>query len=323
MNESNVPAGRIWWRAILGAAWLSVATWTWVTSADVLLASHPAHAVTAALAGLVGVIVLALAVVALARRRAGLSVPTRARWLVLAWRGLALLVSAAVLGSLVYLRPFSATDDAIALVDHSGAVRVDDSTTRLTLTPVGTAPDTALIFQPGARVDPRAYLRLLEPVAAAGYLVVIVKQPFGIGFTALGAPTGIIADHDEIDHWVLGGHSLGGVAASWYVERHPAQIAGLLLWASYPLDSLAAMTELHVTSVSGTQDALATPADIEASRADLPPDATFVAIEGAVHSFFGDYGVQPGDGEPSVSRGAAQEEIVEVSTALLATLTSD
>ena len=31
------------------------------------------------------------------------------------------------------------------------------------------------------------------------------------------------------------------------------------------------------------------------------PDATFVAINGAAHSSFGDYGLQPGDGTPSIS----------------------
>ena len=73
-----------------------------------------------------------------------------------------------------------------------------------------------------------------------------------------------------------------------------------------------------MASVSGTLDGLSTPEDIEASRPLLPPSTTFVAIEGAVHAFFGDYGEQSGDGMPTVSRAEAQEQIVEASVALMA-----
>lgn len=118
----------------------------------------------------------------------------------------------------------------------------------------------------------------------------------------------------------VGGHSLGGVAASSYAGRDRERVGALLLWASYPLDSLAARTDLLVTSVSGTQDGLATPQDIAASRATLPVAATYVPVEGGVHAFLGDYGVQPGDGAPSTDRGSAQRQIVEASAALLARL---
>ena len=40
-------------------------------------------------------------------------------------------------------------------------------------------PTTGLIFLPGARVDPQAYAPELRRVAQAGYLVVVLKEPFG------------------------------------------------------------------------------------------------------------------------------------------------
>ncbi len=315
--ETTVPAGRIWWRFLLGSAWLAVPIWLWVTRAPVLLAGHPALGATAAGAVLIGLILLVFAFISLGRRRIGLSSKRRALWLVVLGRGLTLLITLAVLGSLVYLRPFSASDEAIAMMDGASGIVITDSATRITLAPPETDVSTGLVFQPGARVDPRAYVPMLEQLATDGSLVVIVKQPFGIGFTALDAPGGIIADHPEITHWVVGGHSLGGVAASSYAGDHPDEVAGLLLWASYPLDSLVD-SALRVTSVSGTEDGLATPADIEESRTDLPGDTTFVAVEGAVHAFFGDYGAQPGDGTPGTDRVSAQAQIVAASTALLA-----
>lgn len=176
------------------------------------------------------------------------------------------------------------------------------------------------MFQPGARVDPRAYLGLLMPISEAGHLVVVVKQPLDVGFTAAGAPGEVIADHPEIDRWAVGGHSLGGVVAAGYAAEHAGEVDGLLLWASYPQRPMADRRELDVTSVSGTRDGLATPADIQDSRALLPPDARFVAVTGGVHAYFGDYGEQPGDGVAGVDRASAQTEIVRASTDLLDSL---
>ena len=50
-------------------------------------------------------------------------------------------------------------------------------------------------------------------------------------------------------------------------------------------------TDLKVTSISGELDGLSTPAKVTASKADLPASSTFVVVPGAVHSYFGDYGV--------------------------------
>jgi hypothetical protein len=83
-----------------------------------------------------------------------------------------------------------------------------------------------------------------------------------------------------------------------------------VLWASFPADDISGEAELDVTSVYGTSDAIATVADIEAAEDRLPPQTVFVPVEGAIHSFFGDYGLQPGDGTPTIDRDTAQEMIV-------------
>ena len=62
-------------------------------------------------------------------------------------------------------------------------------------------------------------------------------------------------------------------------------------------------------SISGSNDGLTTPDKISASKALLPPDTGFATVEGGVHAFFGDYGEQPGDGEPGISRQEAQQQI--------------
>ncbi|HQF02504.1 MAG TPA: alpha/beta hydrolase [Phycicoccus sp.] len=301
-------------RGLVGLLALGVAIWVWATRGDVLLAGHPAYPILTGLVGVIGLVMIAGMIL----RRRVVDPARRGRRLRLAGRIVGLLGVALLAVMTAWLRPFAATADAAALMGGTNAVAVESDWSTVTLTPRDKTQGVGLIFQPGARVDPRAYLPLLTRVAEAGHLVVIVKQPLDIGLMAIGAPSGIVARHPGVAKWVVGGHSLGGVAASQYAVEPRPDIGGLLLWAAYPLDSLAGREDVLVTSVSGTADGLSTPVDIEASRHELPSTATFVAINGGVHAFFGDYGQQPGDGTPTASRAAAQDQIVEATLDLLA-----
>lgn len=52
----------------------------------------------------------------------------------------------------------------------------------------------------------------------------------------------------------------------------------------------------------------------------LPKDSKLVQIDGGVHSFFGRYGPQSGDGVPAVSRTDAEREIVNAIVSFLGRL---
>ena len=220
-------------------------------------------------------------------------------------------------GALLWLRPLGATPRALdALADGRG-VDVAQSRTRLVLRPTGATSPVGVVFYPGAKVDARAYAAILRPIAEAGHLVVIVKLPYGIAFASPNAAGRVIRSERGVRRWVVAGHSLGGTVAARYAGGGHARVAGLLLWASYPASSIRDRTGLAVTSVSATNDGLATPDDIAASHSDLPPDTRFVAIEGAVHADFGDYGAQSGDGTATIPHAEAQRRIVAASLAML------
>jgi hypothetical protein len=306
------------WSGVLGVVLLGAAVWLGVLSWDVLRAGHPAHLLTLAAMGVVGLALLARAVV-LSRGAGRAGAASRRSWPRLVGRGLAGVATVTVVASLVWLVPFAASPGAVAAMAGTSEVRVTDASTTITLAPQSDSATTGFVFQPGARVDPRAYMPILTEVSRTGVLVVIVKQPFDIGFLAIDAPAAAVAAHPEVTAWAVGGHSLGGVAASSYAGSHTDTVRGLVLWASYPIGSLA-QSGLRVASVSGSADGLATPADIEASRPDLPDDTAYTVVEGGVHAFFGDYGEQPGDGMPGVSREEAQRQIVEATVALIASL---
>jgi pimeloyl-ACP methyl ester carboxylesterase len=191
----------------------------------------------------------------------------------------------------------------------------------LTFQPVHSDPAVGLIFYPGGLVDPRAYAPQARAIANRGYLVVIVPMPLNLAFFAPDNAKDVIAEFPSIRRWAIGGHSLGGVAASMFVKRHPEMVQGLALWASYPTatDNLVDYN-LNVVSIYGTQDRLSSEDKIAASRPLLPRSTRWVPIEGGNHGQFGWYGGQSGDGEAKISREAQQAEIVQATVELLSGL---
>ncbi len=103
----------------------------------------------------------------------------------------------------------------------------------------GTARTTGLVFYPGAKVDPRAYVPNLTPLAAAGYPVIILKLPYNIAFFDPNGAYRVMDANPQITRWAVGGHSLGGVVASSVAGSDDPRVGGLLLWASYPNSSIA------------------------------------------------------------------------------------
>jgi dienelactone hydrolase len=306
-----------WWPLAIGLAVVLVAGWAFATARAGIMGSSPAYLITLLVAGVVavGLILWAIRVGPAAQRR-------RLRtWMA---RGSLLIGASALIGLLVYLRPLSADQAAIDALDDGGGVSVDVSRSMIRLSPDEDPRPVGLAFYPGAKVDPRAYARILRPIAETGYEVVIFKQPFNLAVLDSNAADAVVGDpDDDIDAWVVAGHSLGGAMASSYAERERDELDGLLLYAAYPVNDMSERTDLSVMSIYGTADGVADPAEIEARMPDLPPSAEFVAIDGAIHSFFGDYGLQRGDGTPGISREDAQREIADASIRFLAAIDTE
>ncbi len=302
---------RRWWPLTVGVAVVLVVVWAFATAWVGIWGSSPAYLLTLLLAlGLaIGLIVWAVLV-------GPPSIRSRRRvWLT---RGALVLGGAVLIGSLVYLRPLSAEPIAVDALSDGDGVSVDVSRSTIRLIPDIDPRSVGLAFSPGAKVDPQAYAHILRPLAEAGFTVVIFKQPYNLAVLQPSAANAVIGDPDDtIDRWVVGGHSLGGAIASNYAEQDRDELFGLLLYAAYPVNDMSERAGLTVMSVFGTNDGLATPADIEERASDLPSTTEYVAIDGAIHSYFGDYGTQRGDGTPEVSRTVAQREIAAASMGLL------
>lgn len=192
------------------------------------------------------------------------------------------------------------TNPAVSIVstDHS-----------IVMTPTAESSGEGLVFIPGARVDPYAYLFTLAGVVEeSGMTVVITKPTLNLAFFDTRPLATFTADAPEVDDWFVGGHSLGGVRACMLADD--PDVTGLILFGSYCANDLSS-TDLRVLSIGGSQDGLTTPEKIEDAAGLLPASTTFVEIEGLNHAGFGNYGAQAGDGVSSLTRDESRDAITD------------
>ncbi|TCK66174.1 alpha/beta hydrolase [Curtobacterium sp. PhB136] len=198
------------------------------------------------------------------------------------------------------------TRSAALQVWRDDRVAVRDAGDSVVMTPTGTANGVGVVFVPGAKVDPYAYMATFRQVVASGTTVVITKPTLHLAFFDLRPLSTFEAHAPSVQTWAVGGHSLGGVRACQLADD--PGVAGLLLLGSYCANDLSG-TDLDVLSVSGSRDGLSTPEKVAAARHELPADATMTEIQGSNHADFGAYGAQPGDGTATISRADARAQI--------------
>ena len=158
-----------------------------------------------------------------------------------------------------------------------------------------------LIFYPGGKVEYTAYTPLMKALAEKGFFCVLLKMPLNLALLNINAADTVFADHPEIENWYLAGHSLGGVSAVLYVEKHADRLNGLILLASYSTVNLKE-SKLNILSIFGSEDGVLNKIAYEKNRKNLPENMTEVIIPGGCHAYFGAYGEQKGDGTPAISR---------------------
>jgi dienelactone hydrolase len=157
------------------------------------------------------------------------------------------------------------------------------------------------IFYPGGKVEYTAYLPLLKRLSQSGVLCVLAKMPFNLAVFDISAAGRLMAKYPGIEHWYIGGHSLGGSMAAAFAADHASQLNGLVLLASYSASDLSD-TSLRVLALIGSEDHVLNRDNLVKARDRMPADYQEKVIEGGNHGQFGDYGIQAGDGTALITR---------------------
>lgn len=214
-----------------------------------------------------------------------------------------------------YVSNYYHAEDTFSLLSDATTLSVEENDEEISIAPPGSlaqdsSVETGVVFYPGAKVDPHAYVPLAEKLADKGYLCIIAKMPFNLAFFDIDAALRVVERHPQATSWWIAGHSLGGVAAAECAAERTEAFEGIAFLASYPASDLSE-TGLQALSVYGSQDLVLNRDSFAESADNLPKDAQTLVIEGGNHAGFGAYGPQKGDGEASLSADEQQEVFVE------------
>ena len=185
---------------------------------------------------------------------------------------------------------FRANEEALAAIVSGDNVRVTEGEW-IVFQPNGEEPAIGFILYPGRLCDPRGYAPLMQEIAAAGYLGVIVPMPGNIATNGVDKALDVKAAFPAIKNWAISGHSLGGTAAASFLRRHPDSADALIMYDSYttdapalsdatqPILSLYANSDLHPKRLQRFKE----------SKQYLPDHVRYQVVNGADHMQFGSF----------------------------------
>jgi predicted esterase len=230
---------------------------------------------------------------------------------------LLLLAAVTVVGIQLLTREREPLPEAIEALASDEQVQVEHEPW-LTFAPTEDTRETGFIFYPGGRIDPKGYAPLMKAIASQSYLVVVPEMPLNIAAFRPSIADEIVAAHPEIDRWVISGHSVGGAMAAQYTHTHGENIAGLVIWASYPPDKAdLSGLEIPVMLIYGSRETRVTDNSVAERQHLLPAATVFVRIEGGDHHQFGSYEIDPKDRLATISRDSQQQQILQATLTLL------
>ena len=174
-------------------------------------------------------------------------------------------------------------------------------------------PTAGFVFYPGAKVEHTAYVPLMQACASEGILCVLVEMPLYFPLIDGNAAEGIHEFYDEIDTWYIGGHSLGGYAASGFVADHTDVYDGLILLASYTSSDLR-NADLAVLSIYGSEDQIMSRERYSEGVQKLPADYIEIILSGGCHAYFGMYDGQDG----AYARNITNDEQIRMTAHVIA-----
>lgn len=168
----------------------------------------------------------------------------------------------------------------------------------------------AFIFYPGALVDEQAYAEILYKLAENGMDSFVVKMPLRLAIYGFNNGNEVLKDYkNQYKEFYIGGHSMGGVASSFFAILHKKDIKGVALLGSFSI--LPIPKEMKVLSITATNDKVIKWDTYNKSLKNLPKDYIHVSIEGGNHGQFGDYGEQRNDGVATISNEKQHQIIIK------------
>lgn len=221
------------------------------------------------------------------------------------------LIVFSIVGVLVWTsNTYKPSSEVFDLVEESDYTKEDDF---YVFEPKAESNGKGIVIYPGALVEPLSYGYIANELSKKGYLVAIPEVNLNLSITENNKAEEFILKNEEIEEWYVGGHSMGGVSATYYAEKNQDIVDGVILLGSYPSESTdLSDNNQKVLSIYAENDGLTSMEDIEESKKNLPKDTVFAEIAGGNHAQFGLYGEQKGDNKAEISPKEQQDEIIDL-----------
>jgi hypothetical protein len=158
--------------------------------------------------------------------------------------------------------------------------------------------EKGIIFYPGGLVEASAYEPIANLLAEDGICVAIVNMPFNLAVFGQDKGENIFDEIKDVEKWYIGGHSLGGAMAASFAANHSEDINGLILLGAYSTVKLP--DDMKVLSIYGSKDLVMNRENYKKEKGNAKLFTEYV-IEGGNHGYFGNYGMQKGDGKADIT----------------------
>lgn len=170
----------------------------------------------------------------------------------------------------------------------------------------GPGEEEALIFYPGANIEPDKYLNLFTLLAERGVDVFLMKMTMNMAVLSQNKADDIYKKYTSYQKYYLSGHSMGGAMIANYAAKTSYQVDGIFMLAAYPTENLTAV-DYPILFIYGSEDGVIDRDKLQTGFGLTPADSVKYEIPGGNHAYFGDYGEQSGDGTATISHEQQQK----------------
>ena len=195
---------------------------------------------------------------------------------------------------------YHTTSYALTYLESDEKTEVTQYNDYITFTPKKNVQESGIIFYPGGKVEFTAYAPLMKKLSDSGISTVLTKAPFNLAVFNYNLADSKQDLFPNVTKWYIAGHSLGGSMAAKYLETHAVSYKGLILLGSYSTSNLSSYSNLETISFIASNDKILSMSKYEANKSNLPNLYEYT-IKGGIHSYFGSYGLQKGDGIPTIT----------------------
>lgn len=191
---------------------------------------------------------------------------------------------------------YHAEEEALEILELRSDIIFDND---VIVIPSTQQSDVGFIFYPGAKVESKSYLPLLNMISQNGINVYLVTMPFNLAIFGVNKAQYVL-DNYENNEWYMGGHSMGGAFASVFAEENQNIIKGLILLGAYVYGDYP---EEKTAVIYGEFDTILSKIDEKTN---------VFMIKGGNHGYFGNYPDQKGDSVATITKCTQQEQTTNI-----------